>query len=835
MSKSSHSRTKKWALLFFAAIAAILATVALVLNDLPSPDQLQNRQVAQSTKIFDRTGETMLYEIHGEEKRTTIPYEEIPEYAKNATIAIEDKDFYTHSGFDIFSMIQGVIIEPLTGIRDKARGGSTITQQLAKNAFLTSERTIIRKIKELIIAFELEKEYTKDEILDLYLNQIPYGGNAYGIEAASRTFFEKSAKDLNLAESALLAALPKAPSYYSPWGQHVNELLNRKDIVLEKMNELGYITEKEKNEAENFEITFAKQATGIKAPHFVLDVQEYLNNKYGEEYVRTAGLKVITTLDWKLQQIAEKAVADGAENNKNLYQGHNAALMAQEASTGQILVMVGSKDYFGTAEPENCAPGKDCRFEGNFNVASQGLRQPGSAMKPFAYVTAFKKGFTPDTVVFDVPTEFASNNPDCPTIFDINKTENENENKECFHPGNFDEKFRGPVKLRTALAQSINIPAVKTLYLAGIDDTLKTAQDFGISTLTERSRYGLSLVLGGGEVTLKDLVGAYSVFAQEGTKHKQTMILKITDSKNIIIEEYKDITTSVINPQYPRLINDILTDIDERSGLFSSSLPLTIFSGHQVALKTGTTNDYRDAWAMGYAPDLVVGVWAGNNNNESMKQRGSSLLAAVPMWSAFMREALKDRPMVSFNKPEPVFSNKPALSGEYITNYTIGNRIYPHIHNLLYYIDKKDPQGPQPSNPENDSQFKNWEDSVLKWANENVPNFLSIYNFPLPAGTQPDSEPTALKPEINVISPKKGDYIRGAIAVNAEIKAQFSLTKIQLFLNDTLIDERNGVFDKFSSYQYTFLPVKTELQNSLKIKMIDSSGNESVKEIILYK
>jgi len=834
MSKSRHNWAQKWILLSFAAIAAISMTVALVLNDLPSLDQFENRQVAQSTKIFDRTGETLLYEIYGEEKRTTIPYEEIPEYAKQATIVIEDKDFYTHSGFNILSMIKGAIIEPLTGVRDKARGGSTITQQLAKNAFLTSERTVIRKIKELIIAFELEKKYSKDEILNLYLNQIPYGGNAYGIEAAARTFFEKSAKDLNLTEAAILTALPKAPSYYSPWGTHVDELLNRRDTILEKMFEFGFINKEEKNRAQESEVTFAKQITGIKAPHFVLDVQEYLNNKYGEEYVRTAGLKVISTLDWRLQQVAEKSVADGAESNKNLYQGHNAALIAQNAATGQILAMVGSKDYFGIPEPENCMPGKSCRFEGNFNVATQGLRQPGSTMKPFAYVTAFKKGFSPDTVVFDVPTEFAANNPDCPAIFNMNEKE-EDKNDECFHPNNFDEKFIGPVKLRTALAQSRNIPSVKTLYLAGIDSTLKTAQDFGISTLTERSRYGLSLVLGGGEVTLKDLVGAYSVFAQEGIKHKQTTILKITDSKENVIEEYKDIATSVIDPQYPRLINDILTDLDERAGLFSASLPLTIFSGHQVALKTGTTNDYRDAWTMGYTPDLVVGVWAGNNNNESMKQRGSSLLAAVPMWSSFMREALKEKPMVSFNKPEISIASKPMLHNEYVTNYKIGDKIYPQIHNILYYINKNDPQGHQPLNPENDSQFKNWEESVIKWATENITNFLTNYNFPLPSGTQPDNEPTILKPKIEILSPRKGDYIRGAILAQAKIEAQFNITKIQLFFNEELKDEKIGTFDKVASYQYSFIPSKIELQNSLKIKVTDSSGNEEMKEVILYK
>lgn len=812
-------------------IAFGLVSFAAILNDLPSPEQFETRQIIQSTKIYDRAGETLLYEIHGEEKRTVIPFEEIPDYVKWAAISIEDSNFYDNPAFDWRAILRALLKDLLRG--QVVQGGSTITQQLAKNAFLSPERTIVRKIKELVVAFELEKRYSKDEILNLYLNQIPYGGNAYGIEAASQTFFGKRAAELNLAEAALLASLPKAPSYYSPWGKHTDELLQRKDNVLEKMRELGYIDEEEKERAQKFELEFVPQAIGIKAPHFVLEIQDYLNKKYGEAFIRTAGLNVITTLDWNLQQIAEKAVAEGAERNKNLYQGHNAALVAQDAATGQIVAMVGSKDYFALPEPENCVPGKDCRFEGNFNVATQGLRQPGSAMKPFAYATAFQKGYSPDTVIFDVPTEFAASNPKCPLAVDFS-----NEEKECFHPQNFDDKFRGPVKFRTALAQSINVPSVKVLYLAGIDNTLETAHNFGITTLTERGRYGLSLVLGGGEVTLKDLVGAYSVFAQEGLKHNQTMVLKITDSKGNTVEEYKDAASQVIDSQYTRIINDILTDIDERSGLFSSSLSLTVFPGHEVALKTGTTNDYRDAWAIGYTPDLVVGVWAGNNNNESMQQRGSSILAAVPIWNSFLKEALKNKPLVSFNKPEPVFSEKAMLRGDYIVNYRIGNYLYPHIHNLLYYIDKNNPQETQPANPEKDSQFKNWEEPVLKWAEQAIPNFSEIYNRPLPFGAQAEIELSNTKPSITVASPENGVFIKDAvISVRAQISGQSALAKIQLFFNEELMDEKTitQAGTKEIIYQFNLVPKKIELQNSLKIKAADSFNNESIKEIILFK
>ena len=813
-----------------------LTAFAVILKDLPNPEQFANRQIIQSTKIFDRTGQVLLYEIHGEEKRTAVSFEEIPNYVKWATIAIEENNFYNNPAFDIKGIVRAFIANILSG--EFSQGGSTITQQLARNAFLTPEKTVTRKIKELIVALELEKQYSKNEILNLYLNQIPYGGNAYGIEAAAQTFFNKHAEDLNLSESALLASLPRATSYYSPWGKHLDELMKRKNLALEKMSELKYITEKEKEAAKKFPLEFAPQAIGIKAPHFVLEVQDYLNQKYGEDFIRTAGLNVITTLDWNLQQLAEKAVKSGADRNTELYKGYNAALVAQHATSGQIIALVGSKDYFGEPEPENCTPGKDCRFEGNFNVATQGLRQPGSAMKPLAYVTAFQKGYSPDTIVFDLPTEFAASNPDCPLEVEFIKKEETSmpDKNQCFHPENFDGKFRGPVKLRTALAQSINVPASKVLYLAGIDNTLKTARDFGITTLTERSRYGLSLVLGGGEIILKELVGAYSVFAQEGLRHQQTLILKITDSQGKILEEYKDEAVQIIDAQYPKLINDILTDPEERAGLFSSSLPLTIFPGHEVALKTGTTNDYRDAWAIGYTPDLVVGVWAGNNDNIPMQQRGSSILAAVPIWSAFLKEALINKPLIAFNKPEPVLNQKAVLRGEYITNYKVGDKIFPHLHEILYYVNKNAPLEPAPADPEKDPQFENWEIPVLHWAEKNIPNFLSNYNQPVPASAKTESEINSLKSGLDLLSPKNGDFIKSQeIAVSAKLESQFGIKDIQLFFNNELIDRQLGNFGQLFNYQFNLAPKKLELQNSLKIKFTDSLNNEIVKEIIIFK
>jgi len=672
-----------------------LISVARMAQELPNPEEFIDGQITQSTKIYDRAGEVLLYEIHGDQKRTVIPFSDIPQYSKEATLAIEDQNFYHHAAMDWKGTLRALITNLTTG--EMSQGGSTITQQLARNTFLTAEKTIQRKIKELILANWIEEKYTKDKILELYLNQIPYGTNAYGIESASQTYFNKSAKDLSLAESATLAAMIQAPSYYSPWGTHMEELINRKNYVLEQMNKLGFIDKQEEESAQKIKLVFASQNIGIiKAPHFVMMVEDYLIQKYGEDIVEKGGLRVITTLDWKLQQIAETAVENGANRNTELYQGKNAALVAQDPKTGQILALVGSKDYF------------DKSVDGNFNVAVRGLRQPGSSFKPFAYVTAFEKGYSPNTVIFDLPTEFSSYTDVC-RLVNINYND---ENPLCFHPQNFDGDFRGPINLRNSLAQSINVASVKVLYLAGLNDTIKTAQNFGLTTINDPGRYGLSLVLGGGEVKLIDMVEAYSVFSQEGIKHNQAIILEVDSAKGDILEKYLDQATRVIDQQYPKLVNNILSDIDARAGLFQSSLNLTVFPGRDVALKTGTTNDYKDAWTFGYTPFLTIGVWAGNSDNTPMQKHAGSILAAVPMWSEFMNAALQNYPMEFFNKPDGVQENKPMMNGEYIING--------QVHEILYYVDKTNPMGPQPLNPEYDSQFWNWELPLKNWR-KNLP------------------------------------------------------------------------------------------------------------------
>lgn len=822
--------------MFSALVAAILGAAtalllaAYVVSDLPSPAELQDRRVSQSTKIFDRTERVLLYEISGEEKRTVVAFDQIPDFVKQATLAAEDKNFYSHPAFDWKAMARALIKNLLRGrllsCDGGCQGGSTITQQLIKNAFFGPEQKLTRKIREIIVAIQIEQRYSKDEILNLYLNQIPYGGNAYGIEAASQTYFGKHVNELTLGEAATLAALPKAPTYYSPWGNRTRELEARRRSILSQMTEIGFIDERTRIKAEAEKLKYAPQATSIKAPHFVMAAQEYLNEKYGEDYVRTGGLRVTTTLDWKLQELAEKAVSEGASRNKELYKGHNAALVAEDSRTGQVLALVGSKDYFGEPEPAGCTPGRNCRFEGNFDVATQGLRQPGSSFKPFAYLTAFMKGYTPETVVFDLPTEFSTYASECPILnIDYNK-----ENPRCFHPRNFDERFRGPISLRDALAQSINVPAVKVLYLAGEGDTITNAKKMGITTLEERSRYGLSLVLGGGEVKLADMVAAYSVFAQEGKRRQQTIVFKVTDTNSKILEEWKEDGEDVIPREPARLVNDILSDPSARAPLFVNSLNLTVFPDRQVALKTGTTNDYRDAWAIGYTPSLVVGVWAGNNDNTPMQRSGGSILAAVPIWNAFMKEAIAGMPAETFTKPDPTSASKMILLGNYLANY--------QIHNILHYVDKQNPVDPEPSDPEQDPQYRNWEGPVEEWARRNLPNY-NLYNRGfIPAEQAPAQlleTAEILKPRITLVTPINGQFTSGDLAIEALIRAPLQGIKLEVIINGKILDQKSGQVGITFTYKVAIPHSALELQNTVTVRVTDAFGNVVEKTAIVFQ
>ena len=639
---------------------------------LPDPGSIAVRKITESTKIYDKTGEVLLYDIHGEERRTVIPWDQMSESIKKATLASEDKDFYNHKGLDL----KGIARALLKDLRDLelSQGGSTITQQLVKKALLGDEKTITRKIREALLSIEVEKRLTKDEILWMYLNQIPYGSNAYGIEAAAKIFFGKNASELTNNEAVILASLVKAPTYYSPYGNHVDDLLIRKDALLKTMEVSGIITTEEYEEAVNEEVEFKPNITKIQAPHFVIMVNEYLENTYGKYAVESGGLRVITTLDTDLQIAAEEAVSKYAKINKKRYKASNASLVAIDPKSGGILSLVGSVDYF------------DVENEGNFNVATA-KRQPGSSFKPFAYATVFQKGYPDFTVLFDVKTEF---NPDCSSD---GLQKKDRYGFDCYNPRNYDGRFRGPVTIRQSLAQSLNVPSVKTLYLAGISDTIDLAEKMGITTLKDRSRFGLSLVLGGAEVRPVDIVSAYGVFANDGIGNPWYFIKKIETSDGTVLEENTPDPKRALDSQIARLVSDVLSDNNARAPVFGYSSSL-YFPGKSVAAKTGTTQENRDAWVIGYSPSIAVGVWVGNNKNESMTQEGAGINAAGPMWHAFMAKALQNLPDEEFVKPDPIFSSQTMLNGSYDSS---------DPHSIIYYVGK------------NNDQLKNWEYSVQKF------------------------------------------------------------------------------------------------------------------------
>jgi len=691
--------------LAFAGLLLVAGVFAYYAKDLPSPSKLTNRQVIESTKIYDRTGDHLLYEIHGEERRTQIPFTDMGDIIKAATISAEDQSFYQHHGIYFKSILRAAIYD-LMG-RHISQGGSTITQQLIKNTVLTPEQTLTRKVKEVILAVELEQKFSKDQILEMYLNEIPYGSNAYGVQAAAQTFFGKDAKNLTLSEAALIASLPKAPTYYSPYGSNTEELKARQEYVLDQMAKLGYITADEARAAKQADILAEVRPfqENIQAPHFVMYVKELLVEKYGEQQVEEGGMKVYTTLDWEKQQMAEGAVRQGAVNNAK-YRSTNAALVAMDPKTGQILAMVGSRDYF------------DKTIDGNVNVAIR-PRQPGSSFKPYVYATAFKKGYTPDTMLFDVETNFGTK--DNPYI-----------------PEDYDNKFRGPVKMKDALAMSLNIPAVETLYLAGVNNSINTAQSMGITTLQNPSRYGLSLVLGGGEVTLLDHVNAFGTFATSGVHHDKSAILKIEDSHGSVLDQYIPRQEKVLDTNVCAQLDSILSDNHLRAPIFGSNTPLR-FDDRPVAVKTGTTNEWRDAWTVGYTPSLVAGVWAGNNNNSPMAQGADGVYTAAPIWRAFMDKALVNMVVEKFPDAPQIKTGKDILDGNLPDSsdkgidvckinkdtFCLANDSCPDskrkkkkilvAHSILYWVDKDNPRGPVPKNPDQDPQFSAWEKAIQNW------------------------------------------------------------------------------------------------------------------------
>ncbi len=714
-------------------------TVAWVSRDLPDPNKLNDRKISQSTKIYDRTGEHMLFEVYQNQKRTLVEMDQIADYAKKATIAVEDKDFYTHNGIRIQSILRASF-NNLIGRKSGSGGASTLTQQLIKNTLGNDEHSIFRKVREAILALRLEKKYDKEQILKIYLNEIPYGSTNYGIEAASQAYFHKNAKDLTLAESATLAAIPKAPSKYL---RDLDALRNRRDLVLALMFNQGYINEEQKNEAQGVALRVFKNSGPIEAPHFVFYVQKLLADQFGERAIDEGGLKVITTLDFDKQQIAEKTVKELGDKNAKDANANNAALVAIDPKTKQILALVGSRDY------------NNDEIDGKYDVATQGNRQPGSSFKPFVYTYAFEKGYTPETVLYDVSTNFDSRTG------------------QKYAPKNYDGKERGLVTVRRALQGSLNIPAVKTLYLVGTKNTIEFAKRFGYSTFTGDP--GLSLVLGGAEVNLLEHTNAYATLADKGQYNKPVSILKVTNSKGEELYKWEQSPDQeAIKPEIAATISNVLSDDEARGYIFGRNGNLTL-PGRPAAAKTGTTNDNKDAWTMGYVPQLATGVWVGNSPTATPMKAGGNALAGT-IWNRFMKEALKGEPVEYFPAPPVEDIEKPVLRGgsggitleiNSVTGKIASVLTPPNLivtktflppHDILHYVNKDDPRGPVPTFPADDPQYTAWEDALQNWIVRQQKAGVSL-TFEEPPTETDNTQPSEFSPTIDFVSPLEGNVL----------------------------------------------------------------------------
>jgi 1A family penicillin-binding protein len=598
--------------IFFAGIVGLVFFYILILHDLPSPTKLASpTSFPVSTKIFDRNGK-LLYDVYIEKNRTPVKLSELPPYIKEATLASEDKDFYKHGGFALRGILRALFN---TVFRRKLQGGSTITQQLAKNALLSQERTLRRKIREALLTVSIEVLYPKDKILEMYLNQIPYGGTAYGIGAASQMYFGKTPDKLSLAEAALLAGLPASPTRYSPFGAHPETAKQRQEYVLDEMAKDKFISQEKAAEVKKEELNFTQRGHGIQAPHFVMSVKDQLVEKYGQQQVDQGGLRVYTTLDLEIQEMAQAAVAtEVAKLEKQKVS--NGAVLVTNPKTGEILAMVGSKDYFATD------------IDGNFNVVTSALRQPGSSIKPLNYALAFEKRIlTPASLVLDIPTCF--------------KVAGQ---KDLYCPGNYDNQSHGATQVRFALGNSYNIPAVKTLAFNGLENFIEQANKMGITTFKDPKNYGLSLTLGGGEVKMTDMAVAFGVLANAGQKQNLYAIQKVEDYRGKVLEEHKvEEGEKVISPEACYLVSHILLDNNAREAMFGTSSYLVVRSHPEVSVKTGTTNDKRDNWTIGYTPSALVAVWVGNNNYKQMSAVASGVTGASPIWNKVMRFVLEKK------------------------------------------------------------------------------------------------------------------------------------------------------------------------------------------------
>lgn len=793
---------------FVVFVFLIAGAFAWFTKDIPTPAKIAARKPPQSTKIYDRTGKILLYET-GEQKRTVVESNQIANNFKEATVAIEDWNFYNHHGFSPRG-VAAAVYGKITGKTSQLRGGSTLTQQYVKLGLLEdSNRTITRKVKELILAIELEFMYNKDEILTMYLNEVPYGNNTAGAEAAARMYYNKPATDLTLAQAATLAAIPKSPTYYSPYGTHVDKLITRKNLVLTRMVETGKITQAQADEAKKEDTTtigvsLRPRHDTILAPHFAMYVLETAADKFGEEAIQKNGLTIVTTLDYDKQKMAEDSINEGSDKLAK-YNASNAALVAVDPKTGQVLAMLGSKDYWNQS------------IDGNVNVADS-LRQPGSSFKPFAYATAFKQPeYSPSKIIFDLQTDFGGG----------------------YVPQNYNGRFNGPVTIRQALANSLNIPAVKILSLAGIDNTLRTAEDLGITTLNQRDRYGLSLVLGAGEVKPVEMAGAFGVFATGGVKHDLASMLKVTGSDGQILYEYKptdDIGRKVLDPQIAYEISSILTDNNARSLVFGTRSALA-FQDRTVAAKTGTTSSFKDAWTVGYTPSISVAVWVGNSDATAMKTGADGSVLAGPIFHKFIDKALANTPNEEFAKPDGItevevdkFSNKlPSQYSQERTKDIFASWQVPTDQDTVHFgakfckgTNKLAPDGmpdslvetrvynvihsERPDNP-------NWENPVRGWASANG---YSTTDIPKEQCNLND-----FTPSISIASPSDGASVSGNTQITASVNQYTNSASVEFYIDNISIGTVNS-----APYKVTYNMDNLSTDSAHKITAVVTDENK---------
>lgn len=784
-------------------------------KDLPTPSKVVRRD-GYSSKVYDRN-DVPLYDIYDEAKRDPVSFNDIPDYLKKATVAVEDKDFYNHKGFD-----------PLTPFRiiknvfyfGKVTGGSTLTQQLTRNVLLTTERSLTRKIKELILSIQIDAKYSKDEILSMYLNEAPYGGASWGVEPAAQQYFGKSVRELNLAESAIMAGLPQLPSVYSPFSKTPKAYISRTNHVLNRMVEDGYISRdlatETMKQVENYE--FDNKSSVTKAPHFVFWIKEMLAEKYGEEVVEGGGLKITTTLDLELQEETQKIVSEEIDKAEKLGITNGAALVL-DPENGQILAMVGSRDYFST------------KTDGNFNVVTQALRQPGSAIKPVTYLAGIKKGMTAATMIMDTQVTFKV------------------PGQKDYNPQNYNGKFNGPMSLRNALGNSINTVAVKTLANVGVENMLKLSYDMGMSTLEPTkenlSKFGFAVTLGGAEVKMIELASAYTAFANGGTSMKTIGVLKVEDRNGRILEEYKvPDGKKVMTPQEAFIISDILSDNSARELTFGAVNGLQI-PKYQVAVKTGTTNDKKDNWAIGWTPNLLSVVWVGNNDNTPMGRIASGVSGATPIWKRIMVYALPKRDKKDFSIPDKIVNLEvDKISGylvhdgfpsrkEYFidgTQSSVSDPIHMNLKICRGISGLATPEDVSNGNYDSKEYFKlvesdpvsndgvnRWQEGIDKWISEQ--NDKDKY-FPPESFCRNDG-----KVSVNIDSPGNESTVSSQFDVKISTNSLKKIVEVKLWID--------GVEKKL----WTERPFEVTINNlvdgphTIKVKAVDKDGNSQEKEI----